>query len=135
MAQPNPNPRNNPAPNGPVMKPTPRTTVSQPASGPAPTAARPTTVRNTKAHGPVRPFLFGKTNYQIMIVGVVLILLGLFLMAGGKSPDPHVFRYDEVFSFRRVTLAPVLMMIGFCLEFYAILKRPAATTPAAVPVA
>ena len=70
-------------------------------------------------------FLFDKTNYTWMIAGVVLILLGIFLMAGGKSADPHQFNYDEIYSFRRITLAPVLMMIGFAVEVYAIMKKPA----------
>ena len=72
-------------------------------------------------------FLFDKTNYMWMIGGVVLILLGLLLIAGGKSPDPHQFNYDEIYSFRRITLAPILMMIGFALEVYAIMKKPANT--------
>ena len=60
-----------------------------------------------------------------MIGGVVLILIGLALMAGGKSPDPHKFNYDEIYSFRRITLAPIIMMIGFAIEVYAIMKKPA----------
>lgn len=134
MAQPN-NPKNNPGTPGGLHKPTPRggNTPPQPRTLPTPTAAKTTTTTTTRttvtpakkvATGPVRPFLFDKSNYQIMLLGVGLILLGLFLMAGGKSPDPHVFKYDEIFSFRRVTLAPLVMMLGFGLEFYAILKRP-----------
>ncbi len=72
-------------------------------------------------------FLFDKTNYTWMIAGVALILLGLALMAGGKSPDPYQFNYDEIYSFRRITLAPVLMMIGFAMEIYAIMKKPVAS--------
>lgn len=70
-------------------------------------------------------FLFDKNNYIWMIAGVVLILVGLFMMAGGKSPDPHKFNYDEVYSFSRITLAPIIMMIGFGIEVYAIMKKPA----------
>lgn len=70
-------------------------------------------------------FLFDKSNYTLMIGGVVLILLGLFLMTGGKSPDPHKFNYDEIYSFRRITLAPVMIMIGFAIEAYTIMKKPA----------
>lgn len=69
-------------------------------------------------------FLFDKGNYTWMIGGVALILIGLALMAGGKSPDPHQFNYDEIYSFRRITLAPILMMIGFAMEVYAIMKKP-----------
>lgn len=72
-------------------------------------------------------FLFDKTNYTWMIAGVVLILISLFLMAGGKSEDPHQFNYDEIYSFRRITLAPIIMMIGFAIEVYAIMKKPANT--------
>jgi hypothetical protein len=72
-------------------------------------------------------FLFDKSNYMWMIGGVALILLGFVLMAGGKSPDPHQFNYDEVYSFRRITLAPLLILIGFGVEVYAIMKKPADT--------
>ncbi len=69
-------------------------------------------------------FLFDKSNYMWMLIGVAFVLLGLVLMAGGKSEDPNVFNYDELYSFRRITLAPVLMMIGFGIEVYAIMKKP-----------
>ena len=70
-------------------------------------------------------FLFDKDNYRWMIGGVVLIILGFVLMAGGKSPDPHQFNYDEIYSFRRITLAPVLVLLGFAVEVFAIMKKPA----------
>jgi hypothetical protein len=73
-------------------------------------------------------FLFDKSNYMWMIGGVVLILLGFLLMSGGKSPDPHQFNYDEVYSFRRITLAPILILLGFAVEVYAIMKKPADIT-------
>lgn len=69
-------------------------------------------------------FLFDKTNYMWMIGGVALILLGLILSAGGKSADPAQFNYDEIYSFRRITLAPIMIMIGFGMEAYAIMKKP-----------
>lgn len=69
-------------------------------------------------------FLFDKSNYRWMIGGVLMILLGFILMAGGKSPDPNQFNYEELYSFRRITLAPVLVMIGFGMEVYAIMKKP-----------
>ena len=69
-------------------------------------------------------FLLDKGNYMWMIIGVVLILISLFLMAGGKSEDPNQFNYDELYSFRRITLAPIIMMIGFAIEVYAIMKKP-----------
>lgn len=60
-----------------------------------------------------------------MLIGIALIFLGIALTSGGKSTDPHTFNYDEVFSFRRITLAPIMIMIGFGIEIYAIMKKPA----------
>jgi uncharacterized Tic20 family protein len=68
-------------------------------------------------------FALGKENYYLLIVGFVIILIGFFLMAGGKSTDPKVFSYD-IFSFRRITLAPVVVLFGFVFEIYAIMKKP-----------
>ena len=68
-------------------------------------------------------FLFDKSNYKWMLIGVAFILLGLLLMAGGKSPDPHKFNYDEVYSFRRITLAPIMILIGLGVEVFAIIKK------------
>lgn len=68
-------------------------------------------------------FLFDKSNYKWMLIGVGLILLGFVLMAGGKSPDPHQFSYEEIYSFRRITLAPLLILAGLAVEVYAIIKK------------
>ena len=70
------------------------------------------------------PFIFDKTNYLIMIAGVVVILIGFALMSGGATTDPNVFPKEELYSFRRITLAPIVVMIGFGIEIFAILKRP-----------
>jgi hypothetical protein len=88
-----------------------------------------TTTRTSKPDGPKgnQVFLFDKTNYMWMIGGVVLILISLVLIAGGKSEDPHQFNYDEIYSFRRITLAPIMMMLGFAIEVYAIMKKPTGT--------
>jgi hypothetical protein len=67
--------------------------------------------------------LFGKTNYLIMIAGAVVIALGMILMAGGKSADPNVFDPNEVYSTTRLTVAPVLIVLGLVLEVYAIFKK------------
>jgi uncharacterized membrane protein len=69
-------------------------------------------------------FAFDKQNYILMIVGFVIVLLGYILMSGGKTDDPAVFS-DAIFNFRRITLAPILIVIGFGIEIYAILKKPA----------
>ncbi|MBX2846398.1 MAG: DUF3098 domain-containing protein [Saprospiraceae bacterium] len=68
-------------------------------------------------------FLFGKKNYLLMLLGLALILIGFALMSGGGSEDPNVFNPDEVYSFRRITLAPILILLGFAVEFFAIFKK------------
>lgn len=68
-------------------------------------------------------FLFDKSNYKWMLIGVAFILLGLILMAGGKSPDPHKFNYDDIYSFRRITLAPIMILLGLGIEVFAIVKK------------
>lgn len=70
------------------------------------------------------PFIFDRNNYLIMIAGVVVILIGFALMNGGATTDPNVFPKEELYSFRRITLAPIVIMIGFGIEIFAILKRP-----------
>ena len=67
--------------------------------------------------------LFGKQNLMWMLIGAIVIILGFFLMAGGKSADPNVFNENEVYSFRRITLAPIVIIIGFVIEIYAIFKK------------
>ncbi|MBO5687586.1 MAG: DUF3098 domain-containing protein [Alistipes sp.] len=61
-------------------------------------------------------------NYVLIIAGFVVILIGMVLMTGGGSDNPEVFNY-EMFSWRRITLAPILIVGGFAFEIYAILKR------------
>ena len=70
------------------------------------------------------PFIFDQSNYVIMIAGVVIILVGFLLMSGGATSDVKVFPKEELYSFRRITLAPIVIMIGFAVEIVAILKRP-----------
>ena len=67
--------------------------------------------------------IFEKENYLWMIIGGLLILTGTLLMIGGKSADPHVFNKEEVYSFRRITLAPILIVAGLVVEIYAIMKK------------
>ena len=66
---------------------------------------------------------FGKSNYTWMLIGAALILIGMVLMSGGKSTDPNVFNTEEVYSFRRITLAPMLIVAGFIVEIFAIFKK------------
>ena len=69
-----------------------------------------------------RPLL-EKRNYQIIIAGIILIAVGFILMSGGRSDDPEVFN-SEIYNFRRIRLAPTLIIIGLALQAYAILYRP-----------
>ena len=71
----------------------------------------------------VTPSIFSKTNYTWMLVGAVIIAIGMFLMAGGKSEDPNVFNKDEVYSTTRITIAPILILLGLMVEIYAIFKK------------
>jgi hypothetical protein len=73
--------------------------------------------------------LFGKENYRWMAIGLAIILLGLLLMIGGKNPDPNVFNTSEVYSFRRITVAPILILAGLALEIVGIFKKPKAQNP------
>jgi hypothetical protein len=72
------------------------------------------------------PILYDKLNYILMGIGVLFIIIGFVLMSGGAHPDPNIFDAEEVYSFRRITLAPMLIIIGFIIELVAILKKPAA---------
>ncbi|SDX68975.1 Protein of unknown function [Lutibacter oricola] len=67
-------------------------------------------------------FLFQKKNYMLMLVGVAVIALGFILMAGGGSDDPNVFN-EEIYSFRRIRLAPTLVLLGLGIEIYAIMAK------------
>ena len=68
-------------------------------------------------------FLFEKVNYKILLIGIAVIALGFILMSGGGSEDPNVFN-EDIFSFRRIRLAPTTVLIGFGITIYAILKNP-----------
>ena len=68
--------------------------------------------------------LFGKENYMLMLAGLLILGLGFFLMAGGKSSDPKLFDPKEVYSTTRITVAPILIVLGFIIEVIAIMKKP-----------
>lgn len=65
-----------------------------------------------------------KKNYYYIIAGVVVVLIGFVLMAGGGSEDPMVFDKDELFSARRITVAPFLVILGYVVVLWGILKKP-----------
>ena len=83
-----------------------------------------TTTPAVKKPASGRIFLFSRENYQIMIAGVVIFIIGLLLMVGGKSSDPNQFHPSQVYSFRRITIAPIVIMVGLLVEIYAIMKKP-----------
>ena len=68
-------------------------------------------------------FVFERKNYKFMLIGIAVIILGFLLMTGGGSDDPNVFN-PEIYSWRRIRLAPALILIGFGIEVYAILLNP-----------
>ena len=74
---------------------------------------------------PKEGFVFTKENYVILLAGLALIILGLILMVGGGSDDPNQFN-PEIFSPRRITVAPLCMLAGFVVIAIAIMKKPKA---------
>lgn len=68
-------------------------------------------------------FALGRENYKLLAIGFTIIVIGFLLMLGGKSKDPNEFN-EEIFSFRRITLAPIVVLAGFIFEIWAIMKRP-----------
>ncbi|NNK83377.1 MAG: DUF3098 domain-containing protein [Flavobacteriaceae bacterium] len=68
-------------------------------------------------------FIFGKKNYKFMFIGLLCIAIGFIFMAGGGNDDPNVFN-PEIYNFRRIRLAPTLILLGFGIQIYAILLNP-----------
>ena len=71
-------------------------------------------------------FALGRENYRLLIIGFVIIIFGFLLMIGGKAENPDEFN-EAIFSFRRITLAPISVLFGFIFEIYAIMKKPKET--------
>ena len=81
----------------------------------------------TKNENKERPnFALGRENYKLLAIGFAIIVVGFLLMLGGKSPSPDKFSYN-IFSFRRITLAPIVVLAGFVFEICAIMKKPKET--------
>ena len=70
-----------------------------------------------------KEFIFGKKNYKWMFIGLACIAVGFILMSGGGSNDPNVFD-PSIFNWRRIRLAPTLVLVGFGIQVYAILLSP-----------
>jgi membrane-bound ClpP family serine protease len=71
-------------------------------------------------------FAIPRENYKLLLIGFIVIILGFALMIGGGSNDPKVFKYD-IFNFRRITLAPIVVLAGFVFEIWAIMRKPKET--------
>ncbi len=72
----------------------------------------------------VSNFALGKENYILLIIGFIIIIIGFLLMTGGKAGSPDVFNEKEIFSTRRITLAPIIVLFGYMFEIWAIMKKP-----------
>ena len=68
-------------------------------------------------------FVFGRENYILMIIGLAIVFIGYLLMVGGASDDPTKFN-PEIFNTQRLTVSPIVILIGFIIEIYAIMKKP-----------
>lgn len=66
----------------------------------------------------------GKQNYYLILLGIVVLIIGFILMSGGKYTDPAVFNAEELYSTRRITVAPIVVILGFAIEIFAIFYRP-----------
>lgn len=69
---------------------------------------------------------FTRSNYRLLLIGLGIILVGYVLMAGGGSGDPNAFDANEIFNPRRITVAPLVCLVGYLFVAYAILKKSAA---------
>jgi len=76
-----------------------------------------------KKNTPTKKFLFEKRNYRFLFIALMLIAIGFILMTGGGSEDPNYFN-EEIFNFRRIRLAPTMVLIGFGVAIYSILTKP-----------
>ena len=79
--------------------------------------------KNVKQSSANIEFAIGKENFKYIAIGVSILVIGFLLMAGGKSDDPNVFN-PAIFSFRRITLAPIVVVGGFGFIIWAIMKKP-----------
>ena len=69
-----------------------------------------------------KDFLFNKRRYRILFISIFIIALGFIIMSGGESSDPNIFN-DEIYNFRRIRLAPLMVVLGFILCIFSILYK------------
>lgn len=70
---------------------------------------------------------FDSMNYKLLLVGIGIVILGFILMSGGGTGDPEVFNAGEIFSARRITVAPIVCLVGYAFVIYAIMRKPRET--------
>lgn len=70
-----------------------------------------------------KEFAFDRSNYKLLLIGLVIIIVGFILMSGGGVDDPNEFS-EDIFNFRRITLAPLVVLGGYGFVMYAIMKKP-----------
>ena len=70
-----------------------------------------------------KEFLFKKSNYKWLFISIIIIIIGFILMSGGGSKDPNFFN-ENIFNFRRIRLSPTIVLIGFVIAIYSIIKSP-----------
>jgi hypothetical protein len=68
-------------------------------------------------------FVFNKENYKFLFIGLAINIVGFILMIGGGSDDPNVFNEQELFSTTRITVSPILIILGYVIMIYAIMKK------------
>ncbi len=68
-------------------------------------------------------FAIPTSNYKFFVIGILLLIIGFVLMSGGASNNPNVFN-EEIFSTRRITIAPIIVLLGFLVNGFAIMYRP-----------
>lgn len=73
-------------------------------------------------NGKKEGFAFGKMNYKLLMAGVILVVIGFILMSGGGSDDPKIYN-PAIFSFRRITLAPIVVLSGFAVVMLSVMKK------------
>lgn len=120
----------------PQRRPNPPAQRSQTASSQkrtAPPPARRTEKRESIFSSGSHDFIFGRQNFIYMGIGLGLILLGLALMAGGAMPDPAKWEPERIYSFRRITLAPLMMVAGFIAIIFGIFKKTDTTAAPSMP--
>lgn len=66
---------------------------------------------------------FDRGNYRLLLIGIGIVMLGYVLMSGGGSGDPNAFDANEVFSARRITVAPLVCLLGYVFVVYAIMRK------------